>query len=258
MSNLCCQIIIIIFIHIASLTDRQRRKYMWTIKPQGEKVLGIQRHFHQFESLTLFFEPKENYWRGRGHLLSQGVAFLQFDCSLAMLGQPAGAEQGLKQPGIVTGSLWPILWRGKGRGCGSQGGSMKHRAMKVLTLPSWSNFGRGRFGVGLGVWPMGRAASRKEGLYWALMSRDWRGMEWRRDHFRGMRELEGEIRGEYFSEKPIILHGPQKWPCTRIQEPLAPGQYYFCTKPKKGDFSAHSSNISARTPQKNLILCTIE
>ena len=40
---------------------------------------------------------------------------------------------------------------------------------------------------------MGRAASRKEGLYWALMSRDWRGMEWRRDHFRGMRELEGEI-----------------------------------------------------------------
>ena len=31
-------------------------------------------------------------------------------------------------------------------------------------------------------------------------------------------------RGEYFSEKPIFLHGPQKWPCTRIQEPLAPGQ----------------------------------
>ena len=31
-------------------------------------------------------------------------------------------------------------------------------------------------------------------------------------------------RGEYFSERPIFLHGPQKWPCTRIQEPLAPGQ----------------------------------
>ena len=31
-------------------------------------------------------------------------------------------------------------------------------------------------------------------------------------------------RGEYFSEKPIFLHGPKKWPCTRIQEPLAPGQ----------------------------------
>ena len=31
-------ILIIIFIRIASLTDRQRRKYTWTIKPQGEKV----------------------------------------------------------------------------------------------------------------------------------------------------------------------------------------------------------------------------
>jgi hypothetical protein len=31
-------------------------------------------------------------------------------------------------------------------------------------------------------------------------------------------------RGEYFSEKPIFLYGPQKWPCTKIQEPLAPGQ----------------------------------
>ena len=31
-------------------------------------------------------------------------------------------------------------------------------------------------------------------------------------------------RGEYFSEKPIFLHGPQKWPCTRMQEPLVPGQ----------------------------------
>ena len=25
-------------------------------------------------------------------------------------------------------------------------------------------------------------------------------------------------RGEYFSEKSIFLHGPQKWPCTKIQE----------------------------------------
>ena len=57
-------------------------------------------------------------------------------------------------------------------------------------------------------------------------------------------------RGEYFSDNPIFLHGPQKWPCTGIQEPLSPGQQYFCTKPKKGDFSAHSSNISARTPKK--------
>ena len=36
--------------------------------------------------------------------MSQGVAFLQFECSLAMLVQPAGAEHRLRQPGVVTRS----------------------------------------------------------------------------------------------------------------------------------------------------------
>ena len=30
-------------------------------------------------------------------------------------------------------------------------------------------------------------------------------------------------RGEYFSEKPIFFHIPQKWPCTGIQVPQVPG-----------------------------------
>ena len=36
--------------------------------------------------------------------------------------------------------------------------------------------------------------------------------------------MDDQYRGEYFSEKSIFLHGPQKWPCTRMQEPLVPGQ----------------------------------
>ena len=56
-------------------------------------------------------------------------------------------------------------------------------------------------------------------------------------------------RGEYFSEKPIFLHTPKNCPARESRDTLVPGQYYFCTKPKKGNFSAHR-NISARTPKK--------
>ena len=57
-------------------------------------------------------------------------------------------------------------------------------------------------------------------------------------------------RGEYFSEKPIFLHPPKNGPAWESRDTLIPGQYYFCTKPKKDNLSAHSSNISARTPNK--------
>ena len=57
-------------------------------------------------------------------------------------------------------------------------------------------------------------------------------------------------RGEYFSEKPIFLHTPKNGPARESRDTLVPGQYYFCTKPKKGNFSAHNSNISARIPKK--------
>ena len=53
-----------------------------------------------------------------------------------------------------------------------------------------------------------------------------------------------------FLRKTNISAHPQKWPCTGIQGHLVTGQYYFCTKPKKGNFSAHNSNISARIPKK--------
>ena len=56
-----------------------------------------------------------------------------------------------------------------------------------------------------------------------------------------------------FLRKTNISAHPQKWPCTGIQGHLVTGQYYFCTKPKKGNFSAHNSNISARTPKINVI-----
>ena len=56
----------------------------------------------------------------------------------------------------------------------------------------------------------------------------------------------GGDRGEYFSEKSIFLHGPQKWPCTRIQGPPGPRSViflhelqtmqYFCTEPLKKHF----------------------
>ena len=60
-------------------------------------------------------------------------------------------------------------------------------------------------------------------------------------------------RGEYFSVKPIFLHTPKNGPARESRDTLVPGQYYFCTKPKKGNFSAHSSNISAQTPKINVI-----
>ena len=39
--------------------------------------------------------------------------------------------------------------------------------------------------------PLGREASRKEGAYGVLLSRNW--VEGRRDHFRGRGELEGDV-----------------------------------------------------------------
>ena len=39
--------------------------------------------------------------------------------------------------------------------------------------------------------PLGRVASRKEGAYGVLLSRNW--VEGRRDHFRGLGKLEGDI-----------------------------------------------------------------
>ena len=41
--------------------------------------------------------------------MSPGIAFLQFERSLAMLGQPAGSEHRLRQLGVVTHS-----WAGEG------------------------------------------------------------------------------------------------------------------------------------------------
>ena len=61
-------------------------------------------------------------------------------------------------------------------------------------------------------------------------------------------------RGEYFSKKPIFLHTPKIGPARESRDTLVPGQYYFCTKPKKGNFSAHSSNISAQSPKKAIFL----
>ena len=39
-------------------------------------------------------------------------------------------------------------------------------------------------------------------------------------------------RGEYFSKKSIFLHGPQKWPCTRIQGPPGPRSVIFLHEPQ--------------------------
>ena len=44
-------------------------------------------------------------------------------------------------------------------------------------------------------------------------------------HRLGLRSIEVKLKQRWiFLQKTIFLHGPQKWPCTRIQEPLVPGQ----------------------------------
>ena len=78
----------------------------------------------------------------------------------------------------------------------------------------------------------------------------------------GWRVCDTASRGEYFSEKPIFLHIPQKWPCTGIQVP--PGTWTWvdsnisARSPKKA-FFLHKVAIylSARTPKKMLFLCAI-
>ena len=62
----------------------------------------------------------------------------------------------------------------------SQDSSMLHRAPIVFAQP-WRSFLLGIL--------LGKATSGKEGRYGALRSRD---MGWRRDHFRGLGELECE------------------------------------------------------------------
>ena len=64
---------------------------------------------------------------------------------------------------------------------------MLHRAPIGFALP-WRSFLLGVMCARL----LGKAISRKEGRYWALSSRDWEHMGWRRDHFRGLGELECE------------------------------------------------------------------
>ena len=57
-------------------------------------------------------------------------------------------------------------------------------------------------------------------------------------------------RGEYFSEKPIFLHIPQKWPCTGILAPPGTRTVIFLHEAQEGNISAHSSNISAQNQKK--------
>ena len=52
-----------------------------------------------------------------------------------------------------------------------------------------------------------------------------------------------------FLRKINITSRTSKMALHKLQEPLVPGQYYFCTKPPKKN-SSHSRNISTRTPKK--------
>lgn len=55
-------------------------------------------------------------------------------------------------------------------------------------------------------------------------------------------------------ENQYFLTDPKNGPAPESRDPLVPGQKYLCTIGKKGNFSAHGSNISAQTPKKRVFM----